>query len=152
MLRSSEYAMPIFFVPVAANQERSADAVVRFIRPGEVTPEVEEALEQLAVVAKPKRVPVASDDLLRPTEVVNLVSQRLPFRFTLDTHMRAWKYYAVRPATGSAEPEATDERHCRWDRLLRGYGYTRAWVDKLVDELTDPGIYEHVAGFQPEKR
>lgn len=152
VLRSSEYAMPIFFVPVAANRERSADAVVRFIRPGAITPEVEEALEQLAVVTKPKRVPVASADLLRPTEVVNLVSERLPFRFTLDTHQRAWKYYAVRPATDSAEPEATDERYCRWDRLSRGYGYTRAWVDKLVEELSDPLVYERVAGFEPEKK
>jgi len=152
VLHSSEYAMPIFFVPVAANRERSADAIVRFIRPGTLTPEFEEALEQLAVVNKPKRVPVASDDLLRPTEVVNLVGERLPFRFTLDTHTRAWKYYAVRPATDSAEPEATDERYCRWDRLLRGYGYTRAWVDKLVEELADASAYERVAGFQPEKK
>jgi hypothetical protein len=58
----------------------------------------------------------------------------------------------VRPATGSAEPEATDERYCRWDRLLGGYGYTRAWVERLVEELSDPLTYEHVAGFQPEKR
>jgi hypothetical protein len=152
VLRSSEYAMPIFFVPVAANRERSADAVVRFIRPGAITPEVEEALEQLAVVTKPKRVPVASADLLRPTEVVNLVSERPPFRFTLDTHQRAWKYYVVRPATDSAEPEATDERYCRWDRLSRGYGYTRAWVDKLVEELSDPLVYERIAGFEPEKK
>ena len=144
--------MPIFFVPVAANRERSADAVVRFIRPGTITPEVEEALEQLAVVAKPKRVPVASDDLLRPTEVVNLVTERLPFRFTLDTHQRAWKFYAVRPATDSTEPEATDDSYCRWDRLSRGYGYTRAWVEKLVDGLSDPLTYEQVAGFQPEKK
>ena len=139
-------------MPVAANRERSADAVVRFIRPGAISPEVEEALEQLAVVTKPKRVPVASADLLRPTEVVNLVSERLPFRFTLDTHQRAWKYYVVRPATDSAEPEATDERYCRWDRLSRGYGYTRAWVDKLVEELSDPLVYERVAGFEPEKK
>ena len=144
--------MPIFFVPVAANRERSADAVVRFIPPGTITPDLEAALEQLAVVAKPKRVPVASDDLLRPTEVVNLVVERLAFRFTRDTHIRAWKYYAVRPATGSAEPEATDERYCRWDRLSQGYGYTRAWVDKLVEDLSDPLVYEQVAGFQPEKK
>ena len=152
ILRSSEYALPIFFVPVAANRERSADAVVRFIRPGEVTAEIEKALEQLAVVTKPRRVPVVSDDLLRPSEVVNLVKERLPFRFTSDTHQRAWKFYGVRPATASAEPEATDDRYCRWDRLLRGYGYTRAWVDKLVEDLSDPSIYEQVVGFQPEKR
>ena len=152
VLRSSEYALQVFFVPVTANRERAADALVTFLRPGEVTPEVEEALQKLTVVAKPKRVAVASDDLLRPSEIVNLVKERLPYRFTTDTHQRAWKHYKVRPATGSAEPEATDERYCKWDRLLRGYGYTRAWVELLVTDLSEPKIYEDVVGFPPEPR
>lgn len=152
VLRSPEYALQIFFVPVTANRERSADALVQFVRPGELTPEMEAALQNLAVVTKPKRVAVASDDLLRPTEVVNLVRERLPFRFTSDTHQRAWKHYGVRPATGSAEPEATDERYCKWDRLLRGYGYTRAWVERLVTDLSDASEYERVVGFAPEAR
>lgn len=149
ILRSPEYALQIFFVPVSANRESAADAVVQFIRPEDVTPEVEETLQDLAVVTKPKRVAVASDDLLRPSEVVAAVSQQLPYRFTTDTHQRAWKYYKVRPATGSAEPEATDERYCRWDRLLRGYGYTNAWVRLLVKELKNPATYQTVVGFPP---
>jgi hypothetical protein len=152
VLRSPEYALQIFFVPVTANRDRSADAVVHFIRPGDTTAELEEQLQDLAVVNKPKRVAVASDDLLRPSEVVSLVRERLPFRFTSDTHQRAWKHYRVRPATGAAEPEATDERYCRYDRLLRGYGYTRAWVDWLVEDLSDAARYEAVVGFSPEAR
>lgn len=152
VLRSPEYALQIFFVPVTANRDRSADAVVQFIRPGELTAELQETLQELAVVNKPKRVAVASHDLLRPSEVVSLVKERLPFRFTSDTHQRAWKYYRVRPATGSAEPEATDERYCRYDRLLRGYGYTHAWIDRLVEDLSDAARYREVAGFSPEAR
>ncbi|MGO9582735.1 MAG: hypothetical protein ACLP36_08000 [Acidimicrobiales bacterium] len=121
--------------------------MVTFLRPGEVTPGIEKALLKLAVVPKPKQVAVAPVDLLRPTEVVSLVKERLPFRFTADTHQRAWKHYGVRPATNAAEPEATDPRYCKWDRLLRGYGYTRAWVDLLVDDLSDPEKYEGVVGF-----
>lgn len=152
VLRSPEYALQIFFVPVTANRERSADAVVQFIRPGAVSSEIEAALQQIAVVTKPKRVAVVSDDLLRPSEVVNLVSERLPFRFTSDTHQRAWKHYKVRPATGSAEPAATDDRYCRYDRLSRGYGYTRAWVEQLVVDLSLPDNYEKAIGFRPEVR
>lgn len=152
VLRSTEYALQVFFVPITANRERSADAVVQFIRPGAVPADVEEALQQLAVVTKPKRIAVASNDLLRPTEVVNLVSARLPFRFTSDTHQRAWKYYKVRPATGSAEPDGTDDRYCCYDRLSRGYGYTRAWVELLVADLSDPDSYEAAIGFRPEAR
>ena len=152
ILRSPEYALQIFFVPVTANRDRSADAVVTFVKPGELPPALESELQRLAVVTKPKLVSVASEDLLRPSEVVNLVRERLPFRFTSDTHQRAWKYYRVRPNTGSSEPEATDSRYCRYDRLLRGYGYTRAWVDHLVDELSDSSKYAEVVGFSPLAR
>lgn len=152
VLRSPEYSLQVFFVPVTANRDRSADAVVQFVRPGEVTPELESQLDRLTVVTKPKRVAVASGDLLRPAEVVNLVAERLPFRFTMDTHTRAWKHYGVRPPSGSGEPEATDERYCRWDRLLNGYGYTRAWVEKLVRDLKKADTYEKVVGYPPEKR
>lgn len=150
VLRSPEYALQIFFVPVTANRERTADALVQFIRPGELSPEIEESLQRLAVVTKPKQIAVVSGDLLRPTEVSNLVAARIPFRFTSNTHQRAWKHYKVRPATNSAEPESTDQRYCKWDRLLGGYGYTQAWVELLVADLSDPSIYEEVVGFRPE--
>ena len=150
VLRSPEYALQIFFVPVSANRERAADASVQFLRPEDVTPEVEKALQKIAVVTKPRRVPVASDDLLRPKEVVRLVAERLPYRFTMDTHLRCWKHYGVRPASSSSEPEATDQRYCRWDRLMQGHGYTKAWVDKLATELSDASTYEAVVGLPPE--
>lgn len=150
VLRSPEYALQIFFVPVSANRERSADASVQFLKPEDVTPQVEKALRKVAVVTKPKRVAVASDDLLRPKEVVLLVAERLPYRFTMDTHMRCWKHFGVRPASSSSEPEATDEQYCRWDRLMAGHGYTTAWVEKLVQDLSDPSTYEGVVGYPPE--
>ena len=149
VLRSPEYALRIFFVPITANRQRSADAVARFVKPGAVPPEVEKALQRLAVVTKPKQVPVASGDLFRPGEVVDLVSERLPFRFTMDTHTRSWKHYNVRPSGGSDQPELTNQQYCRWDRLMRAHGYTQAWVDKLVEELKNPATYQAVVGYPP---
>jgi hypothetical protein len=151
VLRDPQYCLQVFFVPVTANRERSADAVVRFIKPP-VPDELLNELEQLHVVEKPRRVPVVSDDLYRPSEVVNLVAERLPFRFTSDTHTRCWKHYGVRPPKDSSEPEATRSEYCCWDRLSRGYGYTKAWVEHLVDALSDPETYEEVVGFRPDPR
>lgn len=152
VLASPEYCLQVFFVPITANRERSADAVVRFIPPDKVTPELEEELSKAGVVTKRRITPVASADLLRPSEVVNLVAERLPYRFTMDTHVRCWRHYKVRPPYGSGEPEATDDRYCRWDRLLRGYGYTKAWVEKLVRDLSDADKYESVVGVAPDRR
>ena len=152
VLTSSEYCLQIFFVPVTANRERSADAVVRFVPPDKVTPELEKQLAKTGVVTKRRITPVASADLLRPGEIVNLVAERLPYRFTMDTHTRCWRHYGVRPPSGSGEPEATDARYCRWDRLMKGYGYTRAWVEKLVRDLSDAARYESVVGYAPDRR
>ena len=152
VLESLRYCLQIFFVPVTANRERSADAVVRFVPPDKVTPEIEEQLAKIGVVTKRRVTPVASADLFRPAEVVNLVAERLPYRFTMDTHTRCWRYYSVRPPYGTGEPEATDDRYCRWDRLMRGYGYTKAWIDKLVRDLSDDDQYEAVVGYAPDLR
>ena len=152
ILTSPEYCLQVFFVPIAANRERSADAVVRFVPPDKVTPDMEHQLSMTSVVTKRRITPVASADLLRPSEVVNLVDERLPYRFTMDTHTRCWRHYKVRPPSGSGEPEATDDRYCRWDRLLKGYGYTKTWVEKLVRDLSDAGKYGSVVGYAPERR
>jgi len=149
VLRSPSYSLQLFFVPVTANRERSADAVVRFLRPGEVPPEVEAALQKIAVVAKPKPVPVAAADLFSPTEVVNLVASRLPSRFTMYAHSRCWRHYGVRPSEDAAEPAATSAEYCIYDKLHKGYGYTHNWVDFLVSQLSDADTYRTVIGGEP---
>jgi Protein of unknown function (DUF3644) len=152
VLRSSDYALRIYFVPVAANHERSADAAVHFVSRSEYPELVAEFERQIAVVDRPRQIAVASADLFRPGEVVRLVAEQLPFRFTSDTHTRAWKHFRVRPATDSAEPESTNQRFCKWDRLMRGYGYTQAWIDHLVTHLSTVDDYAAVAGVQPDRR
>ena len=152
VLTSPKYCLRIFFVPVTANRERSADSVVRFVPPDRVTPELEAHLTNTTVVTKRKITPVVSAGLLRPKEVVNLVDERLPHRFTMSTHTACWKHFGVRPPQGALEPEATESRYCSWDRLLNGYGYTEAWVDKLVRELSDLEKYEKVVGIPPTRR
>lgn len=152
VLADPRYCLQIFLVPVTANRERSADAVVRFVPPGTATPELQAELAKLGVVTKRKITPVASADLLKPKEVVNLVAERLPHRFTMSTHTACWKHFGVRPPQGAPEPEATDQRYCRWDRLSNGYGYTEAWVEKLVRHLSDPETYEEVVGVAPTRR
>lgn len=146
ILGDARYCMRIFFVSTTANRESSADASVTFVKADEVSEELLAALPHAAVVTKPKRVAVASDDLLRPSEVVERLKSRLDVRFTMDTHTRCWKYFKVRPPSGAGEPEATDQRYCRYDKLAGGHGYTSAWVEKLAHDLCDEATYARVVG------
>lgn len=152
VLKDRRYCFNIFLVPVTANRERSADMIARFVPLGKVTPELEANLTNTVVITKPKTIPVASDDLLRPSEVVNLVAERLPYRFTMDTHTKCWKHYRVRPPSNTKNPHATDHNYCIWDRVAQTYGYTKAWVDKLLGDLSDAGRYESVVGKPPNYR
>lgn len=152
VLENPQYALPIFLVPVTANRERSADAIVRFVPPGQVPEEVEESLRKVNVIVKRRQVAVASKDLMRPGLVIEQVRGKLPYRFTSDTHTRAWRYYGVRPPSGAADPTATNPTYCVWDQLSGGYGYTKAWVNFLVKELSNTDTYRAVTGREPEAR
>ena len=70
----------------------------------------------------------------------------------MNTQTQCCKYFQVRPPQGSAESETTDERYCSWDRLFGGYGYIRAWVEKLVRDLSDAETYEEFVGVPPTHR
>jgi len=58
-------------------------------------------------------------------------------KFTTGTHTFCWKRYKVRPSASSPNPYETDSRYCVYDRLHKDYGYTEAWVDFLVEKVTN---------------
>lgn len=150
VVRSPEYSMRVYLVSVAANRANQADATLQCIRPEDVSDELLESLADVALLPKPKRVAVASDGLLKPGQVWTEVQDRTGFKFTNNRHAAAWHYYNVRPDTGSERPELTDERYCVYDGLNDNYGYTRAWVEKLVRELADGDRYREVIGMEPD--
>jgi hypothetical protein len=69
---------------------------------------------------------VASKDVMRLGLVIGQVREKLPYRFTSDTHTRAWRFYGVRPPSAAADPTATNPTFCVWNQLSRGYGYTKS--------------------------
>ncbi len=152
ILDSSEYSLRVFLIPKTANRENAADLPVEFIPLSSVDPEERERLRKVTALITQKRVPVASEGLLKPGEVVARVREELPFWFTTDTHTRCWKYYKVRPPTGSERPEDTRADFCIYDELARAHGYTEAWVRYLCRELANPATYEAVTGKEPVPR
>ena len=152
ILSDHRYCLRIFFVPVTANRERSADTVARFIHPDLVTPELQDLLHESSIVTKRVIRPVASAGLMRPRQVVREVKKRLLFNFTMNSHTSCWKYYEVRPPYGVSDPSATESQYCLFDSLSNGYGYTESWIDKIVTDLSDPVTYRAVVGRDPQPR
>jgi len=149
VLNSMKYSFNVFLVPKVANRESAADAAVEFIRVDEASEEELDRLEKLNILIREKHIPIQNLDLLKPGQVVEEVSQRIPHRFNMATHTACWRYFAVRPPTGSAHPERTIQEYCVYDRAHRDYLYTKAWVEKLVRELRTDDNFRRVVGRSP---
>jgi hypothetical protein len=128
-----------------------ADAVMRFVREDEMTPEQRQARDVVQNIVRNKLVPVQNKGKHKPGTVARLVSQRLGVKFSnLGHHVPAWRFYNVRPDKHATRPELTDERYCVYDEPHSDYLYTDAWVRKPVKDLADPETFERVAGNEPE--
>lgn len=149
VLESSSYSLHVFLVPKLANREKAADLSVEFVPFDPTHPEEMEGLRKVAALIKEKHVPVASLGLMRPSEVVQKLAERLPYQVTMHTHTQAWRAYRVRPGSDAKDPRETRAQYCLYDELSRTYGYTKAWVNYLGRKLSDPQEFERVNGAPP---
>ncbi|MBL4770443.1 MAG: DUF3644 domain-containing protein [Planctomycetes bacterium] len=148
-LNSMKYSFSVYLVPRVVNREKAADAAVQFVTIDEASEEELQRLERLNVLIKEKHIPIANLDRLKPSQVVEEVNAKLPFRFTMDTHTRARKKFGIRPAEGATKPEATTAEYCSFDAVHRDYVYTKAWVARLLEELWTEEGYLRVIGRDP---
>lgn len=130
-----------------------ADMAIRFVRLDELDEAEREILSGLErtghVIVRERQQPVRNFDGLSPTTVVEEVQKDLPFVFNMWHFIEAWKYYAVRPAPGSDNPERTDARYCIYDSVHGDYVYTQAFVRMLVRKLSDENTFRQVYGRGP---
>ena len=101
------------------------------------------------VLIKDRHIPVASLDKKKPKQVVDTVSDGLPFVFNLHRHTMAWKHFRVRPVGNSNKPEETNDKYCVYDSAQKDYLYTKIWIDKLIRELSDPAKFQQITGKPP---
>lgn len=146
VLNSMKYSFSVFLVPKVANREKAADAAIEFIDINEASEKELERLEKLNVLIKEKQIPIANLDLYKPTQVVVEVKSRLSRRFILTDHTNCWKYYQVRPLTGAENPRRTDSHYCVYDAVHNDYLYTKAWIEKLIEELAIKDTYIKILG------
>jgi hypothetical protein len=88
--------------------------------------------------------------MFKASQVVAELNSRLAHRINMHVHIQAWRYFEVRPATGSAHPERTLQQYCLYDTAHSDYLYTRAWIEKLVRELKGAQDFERIVGKAPD--
>lgn len=105
----------------------------------------------VAPVAAPFADPTPTTALLSSKECVEAIAGRLPFAFSVTTHATVARNLEIRPPAG--EPHRSlNEDYCRYDRTTRKFGYTRRWVNRVVDELSTVEGYRAATGREPQIR
>lgn len=151
-LNSMRYSFSVYLVPRVSNREKAADAAVQFVKVDEASEDELERLERLNVLIREKHIPIANLEMYKPSRVIEALEERLPFCVTMNAHTDAWKHYEIRPATGAENPEKTRPEYCIYDAPHGDYLYTRAWIDKLAQDFSDPVRYEEITGREPRPK
>lgn len=149
ILNDIGYSFQVFLVPKVAKQKKVADAALEFVHMKTTNKEELERLTALNVLIKDKHIPIANLNFMKPGVVVKKVRADLPFAFNQHHHMKAWKYFRVRPGSKSKKPENTDQSFCIYDKVHQDYLYNQAWVDKLIRELSKPDKFQEVTSQVP---
>ena len=146
------YAYRVFLVPKIVNRENTADFAIEVVHFDQNNEEQKSNLQKMNLLIKEKKVPIANLDLQKPTGVVNSVSTEIAYKIKMHHHTKAWKYFKVRPVSTSAHPEKTNSSYCVYDNAHNDYLYTKAWVRKLISELSDPVEFEKITGTPPQPK
>jgi len=129
---------------------------VQYTRYDDMTPEQRDAIEALGkkgvVVIRERQHGVVGHGLLKPTQTAKKVEEQIPFKFGMGLFIKAWQKLQVRPEGGAANPALTDERYCTYDSRHNDYGYSEAYVKKLVRELLTEVKFRALLGTAPKDK
>lgn len=151
VIKSGEYAFKAFLVQVANHKSNEA-LPIQFYPYDKLTEDEKRNVERVAALIKEKHIPVANDDKFKPGYVVAKVQSALGNptiikgkktidKFNLDTHIRCWRKYKVRPEKGDPHPERTNSKYCVYDAMNQNYGYTQAWINFLIEKMSNEEEY-----------
>lgn len=74
------------------------------------------------------------------------VQARIPHKFNRYQVVIAARALGVRPQADATDPATTDARYCEWVPAAKLFLYNQDWIDRLVNELSDPDRYQALLG------
>lgn len=141
-----KYSFRVYLIPKNGNHYSSSDTAIEFVKYDPSQPDLFEKLEKDITLIKEKRVQVANQGRFKPKDVCSVVSKQIDKKFSISNHTQAWKFYEVRKK--GQQPDGCNTVYCQYDEPHQDYIYTQAWVDFLIDKLSDEDEYKHVLSFK----
>lgn len=142
ILTSQEYRLSVFLIPKLKNHAKASDLCVEFVKAGANTPEeLEQYDKAIAFIKGNAELPYK----LRPSVVVEKVSNKIGKKFTMSTHTQARNLYKARPRD---KQPGFKGQYSGWVQGHEYYLYTEEWVSFLINELTDDEKYRTLLAYR----
>lgn len=157
---SGQYSFKAFLLQVA--NHKSKDALpIQFVKWDSLSDEEKKRVKKTVALVRYKEKPVYNADLFKPFKVVEMVQKGLGNPkikkngkdkdiFHMGVHTNCWKFYKVRPGSKADKPDETKIEFCIYDKLNNSYGYTKKWIDFLVEKLSDKDEFERVIQYREQ--
>ncbi|MDE2821975.1 MAG: DUF3644 domain-containing protein [Chloroflexota bacterium] len=140
------YSFRVYLIPKVGNHESSSDLAFEFV-PYDPTDDADmDALQRQVALIRERQVPVANPGMHKPSQVAKLVAERIGRPFSTNHHTRAWKAYRVR--VSGIQPDQCVTEYCQFDTVHQDYFYTDAWVEFLVQKLSEDAEYTRIVTFR----
>ena len=145
---SLNYSFRVFLIPKVGGHKKSSDVAIEFVKYDPTKPEEQEKYKKSLVAIKEKQVPLVGFRAGQVCEkVFKALKDKMPkgWKFNPSSHhVRCWKYFKVRPNTGSSNPEKTDKKFCFYNSAFNQYEYTEEWINFLIKRLSDTKTYKKI--------
>ncbi|WIX83464.1 hypothetical protein QRX50_23255 [Amycolatopsis carbonis] len=129
---------------------------VQFTRYDDLREDQREVVEAIGrrgyVVVRERKRSVVGHGLMKPTKAAKAVEDQIPFSFNTNLFTITWKKLGVRPQVGDSHPERTDEKYCLYDERHKDYGYTPAYVAKLIRDCGTESGFRALLGTAPRDK
>jgi hypothetical protein len=131
--------------------KRGAESMaIQFVRWDDLTEDQKTLVSELGTrgqtVVREQSRPVVGHGLVRAGDATKRVSEAIPFKFNSRDFMLARRRAKIRPENGDPHPERTDEKYCMYVEVSDQYGYTEAWVKRLIRLCSTAKGFENATG------
>lgn len=138
------------------SSKAQADMAISFVRSDDLSDEelqVMEAAGRLGTgIVIEKLKPVANLDTMKAKDATDKIANSIPFEFNMDHFIRSYRNLKIRPGPRARNPERTNDQYCIYDHRHNDYGYTQAWVDRLIELCGTEEGFKQVTGRSPVRK
>ena len=144
------YSFRVYLIPKIGNHASSSDAAFEFVKYDPANSDDMEALDRQVALIRERPISVVNPGMHKPSHVAKKVAARLGQPFSTNNHTQAWRAYGVR--VSGIRPEECKAEYCQFDIVHQDYVYTDAWIDFLVQKLSDATEYVRITTFRGQGR